>query len=1038
MKAAFTPGSTFAGYRVESLVGRGGMGVVYRAIDLSLERPVALKLIAPELAEDESFRARFLREPRLAASLDHPNVIPIYEAGEHDGQLYLAMRFVEGDDLRSVLDREGKLSPERILHILAQVAGALDAAHRRALVHRDMKPANVLLDVGDHAYLTDFGITKQLGGDSTDTGRLVGTLDYLAPEQIRGEPVDARTDSYALACVLYECLAGKPPFRRATEAETMWAHMQDEPAALRRHARLDPVLHKALAKDREDRYGSCGELIDAAAAALGLQTPAAARRPLVPERLHRRAPVILAGGLLVLAAAVGLALVAMTGGGDGDPELLGNGVAAIDPTDGDIDSFTESRTPPGNVAVGEGAVWVLNNEQRTFSRIDPETQEVSQTFDTPGVPSELAAGEGALWIGIAGGGDFSNATVSVSRVDPDSGRVTRTVRLRGDEGVYPVAGAPRIAVGAGAVWAANPDGSVARIDAETGRIVATIDTDASAWTIAAGAEGVWFLSDEPTNAVARIDPRRNRVTQRIPVGANNLAGVAVGAGSVWAAANDEGVVWRINPQRPPILRTIDVGKGVSFVAFGEGAVWTGNYVDGAVSRIDPGTNTVSSKTSIGTPQALAAGAGAAWVSVAGGTTEGALTAAGCGEVASGGATPDVLIASDLPLKGPGSGDPRAQEGAIRSALEQRGFRAGDYTVGYQSCDPSTLQSGSFEFRKCAANGSAFARAEQLVAVIGPYSSYCGAVQIPIVNRAAGGPLAMISPIATHPGLTRGGRLGEPGAGGEPGVYFPTGVRNFARVTPREDLQGVGQAMLAEELGLRRVFVLHQQGEIGTEIAYTDPFSRAARRLGIGVAGSAAFNPEAKSYDALARRVARSGAQGVFMGGYAGAEVGARLVKALRASLGQNAVIMTVDPLGPVPALLKLAGPAAHGLYISSLDVPPSARKGSPAGRSFARAYGTFDEPVPGVLTAAQATDVVLDAIARSDGTRASVLRELRTVVVKDGVLGDFRLDRHGDITPAQIAIFRVSGSAPPDARVFDWFRGSVVDRVMTVPKSLSG
>ena len=689
--------------------------------------------------------------------------------------------------------------------------------------------------------------------------------------------------------------------------------------------------------------------------------------------------------------------------------------------------------------MGEGAVWALNNEERTVSRIDPETKEVSETFDTPGVPSELAAGEGALWIGIAGGGDVSNATVSLSRLDPDSGRVTRTVRLRGDEGVYPVAGAPRIAVGAGAVWAANPDGSVSRIDPESGRLVATIEAGSGAWTIAAGREGVWFLGSEGDypDAVTRIDPRTNRVVETIPIAASGLLGVAVGAGSVWAAAGNEGLLWRIEPGTK-LTRSIDVGKGASLVAFGEGAAWTGNYVDGAVSRIDPGTNTVSSKTSIGTPQALAAGAGGAWVSVAGGTTEGALTAAGCGEVASGGGTPDVLIASDLPLQGPGSGDPRAQEGAIRVALERRGFRAGDYTVGYQSCDPSTPQSGSFEFRKCAANASAFARAEQVLAVIGPYSSYCGSVQIPILNRAPGGPLAMVSPIATHPGHTRGGRLGEPGVGGEPGVYYPTGVRNYARVVPREDLQGVAQAMLAEELGLRRVFLLHQRGEIGTRIVYTDPFSRAAGRLGVGVAGSAAFDPEAKSYDALARRVARSGAQGVFVAGFAGAEVGARLVKALRASLGQSAVIMTVDPLGPVPELLKLAGPAAHGLYMSFLDVPPSAREGSPAGRSFASDYGTLDDPVPGVLTAAQATDVVLDAIARSDGTRASVLRELRTVQVEDGVLGDFRLDRHGDITPAQIAIFRVSGSAPPDARVFEWVRGSVVDRVMTVPKSLSG
>jgi ABC-type branched-subunit amino acid transport system substrate-binding protein/DNA-binding beta-propeller fold protein YncE len=1035
MKATFTPGTSFAGYRVDSLVGRGGMGVVYRATDLSLERPVALKLVAPELAEDKRFRARFLREPRLAASLDHPNVVPIYEAGEHDGQLYLAMRFVEGSDLKSVLEREGRLAPGRTLDVLAQVAGALDAAHRRALVHRDVKPANVLIDRSGHAYLTDFGITKQLGGESTDTGRMVGTLDYLAPEQIRGDPVDARTDVYALGCLLYECLSGAPPFRRATEAETLWAHMQQQPPPIKAHPALDPVLRKALAKDPEHRYTTCTELMDAAAPALGIRPP---RAPLAPAALRHRGRRLLAVGLFLLAAVIALAIVALTGGEDTAAEPLGNGVAAIDPADGDVASFTEARTPPGNVAVGEGAVWVLNNEQRTVSRIDPETKEITRTFETPGVPSELAAGEGALWVGITGGGDFSNATARIARLDPESGRVTRTVRLRGDEGVFPVAGAPRIAVGAGAVWAANPDGSVSRIDPESGQLVATIEARSGAWTIAAGREGVWFLAlDDDPLAVRRIDPRTNRVSETIPIAASDLLGVAVGAGSVWAAAQNEGLLWRIEPGPRPITRSIDVGNGASLVAFGDGAAWTGNYVDGAVSRIDPGTNTVTSRASIGTPQALAAGAGAAWVSVAGGTTEGALAAAGCGEVASGGGKPDVLIASDLPLHGPTSADPRALEGAIRLALERRGFRAGEYTVGYQSCDPSTPQSGSFEFRKCAANASAFARAEQLVAMLGPWSSYCGAVQLPILNRAPGGPLAIVSPIATHPGFTRGGPLAEPGLGDEPGVYYPTGARNFARVIPREDLQGVGQAMLADELGLRRVFVLHQQGEVGTRTDYTNPFSRAARRLGVGIAGSAAFNPEAKSYDALAQRVARSGAQGVFMGGFCCADVTARLVKALRASLGQRAVIMAVEPLGSVPDLLKLAGPAANGVYMSAADVPPAAREASPAGRSFARDYGTLDDPVQGVLTAAQATDVVMDAIARSDGTRASVLEELRTVEVEDGLLGDFRLDR-GDITPAQIAIFRVSDSAPPSARVFEWFRGSVVDRVMIVPGSLSG
>jgi ABC-type branched-subunit amino acid transport system substrate-binding protein len=1032
MKAAISRGMIFAGYRVEELVGRGGMGVVYRATDLSLERPVALKLVAPELAEDERFRERFLREPRLAASLDHPYVIPIYEAGEHAGQLYLAMRFVEGSDLRAILEREQKLSPERTLAVLAQVADALDAAHRRALVHRDVKPGNVLLDEDGHAYLTDFGITKQVGGDSTDTGRVVGTLDYLAPEQIRGDPVDGRADVYALGCLLYECLAGVPPFRRPTEAEILWAHMQEHPAPLRGQPRLDPVLRKALAKDREDRYGSCVELIDAAADALGLaRAPRAARRSIVPPAVRRHGRAILAGGLLLLAATIALAIVALTGGEDGRVGPIGNGVAAIDPADGSVTSFTESETPPGNVAVGEGGVWVLDNEGKTVSRIDPDTKEVTEAFDTPGVPSELAVGEGALWVGIAGGRGGTNATVSVARMDPDDGRVTGTARLRGDGEGYPVAGTPRLAVGAGAVWAVNPDGSVSRIDPKSGRLMATIETKQLAWTIAAGDGGVWFLGFDGPTGVTEIDTRRNRVGRTIPVGASGLMGVAVGGGSVWAAADQEGVVWRIIPEQSPVTRTIDVGRGVTFVTFGEGALWTGNYVDGTVARVDPGTSKVTATASVGAPQALAAGAGSAWVSVAGGTTEGALTTTACGEVASGPGTPDVLIASDFPLQGPTSADARAMEDAIRHVIERRGFKAGDHTVGYQSCDASTPQSGGFEFRKCAANASAYAHAEQLVAVVAPYSSFCGQVQIPITNRAPGGPLAMVSAISTHPGLTRGGPVNEAGGlRGEPAVYYPTGKRSFVRLMAREDLQGVANAMLAKELGLRRVYVLQ---EPEWKVEQTDPFRRTARRLGIQIAGVANFS-DGSDHDRLAERVARSGAQGVFIAGL-GSEGGGRVVMALRDRLGSRIKIMAADPFFPIAEVLAFIGPPAHGLYFSATDVPPRAQP--LAGRRFARDTGTLDAPVFGMLPAGQTTELVLDAIARSDGSRASVLEELRGAKVEDGILGDFRIDRYGDITPARLAIFRITGATPPDAPVFPQYEGAVLDRVIEVPATLA-
>ena len=566
--------------------------------------------------------------------------------------------------------------------------------------------------------------------------------------------------------------------------------MQEEPPSLRDHRGLDPVLRKALAKNQEDRYGSCAELIDAAADALGLaRAPRAARRSIVPPAVRRHGRAILAGGLLLLAATIALAIVALTGGEDGRVGPIGNGVAAIDPADGSVTSFTESEAPPGNVAVGEGGVWVLDNEAKTVSRIDPDTKEVTETFDTPGVPSELAVGEGALWVGIAGGRGGTNATVSVARMDPDDGRVTRTTKLRGDEGVYPVAGTPRLAVGEGAVWAANPDGSVSRIDPKSGRLVATIETKQLAWTIAAGDGGVWFLGLDGPTGVTEIDTRRNRVGRTIPVGASSLMGVAVGGGSVWAAADQEGVVWRIIPERSPVTRTIDVGRGVTFVTFGEGAVWTGNYVDGTVARVDPRTNKVTAKASVGAPQALAAGAGSAWVSVAGETTEGALSKTVCGEVASGAGTPDVLIASDLPLQGPGSSDPRAMEGAIRHVIERRGFRAGDYTVGYQSCDVSTPQTGGFEFRKCAANASAYAHAKQLVAVIGPWSSFCGQVQIPITNRAPGGPLAMVSAVATHTGLTRGGPFNP--AGGSEGRARGLLPDRKAELRPADGASGIG-------------------------------------------------------------------------------------------------------------------------------------------------------------------------------------------------------------------------------------------------------
>ncbi|MFI1968671.1 serine/threonine protein kinase [Streptomyces cinnamoneus] len=269
-------GRRIAGYQVESEIGRGGMAVVYRATDLRLDRTVALKLLAPELARNDTFRQRFAHESRVAAAIDHPHIVPVFEAGEVEGVLYIAMRYVPGQDLRALLDRGGPLELPAACRIAGQVASALDAAHAHDLVHRDVKPGNILVAEGtdsdhpEHVYLTDFGLTKKslsLTG-YTRVGQFVGTLDYVAPEQISGKPVDGRCDVYSLACVVFETLVGHPPFRRDDDMALLWAHQYDPPPKLSDHVPdvvpgVDEVLVKALAKSPDDRYDGCLEFVTA-------------------------------------------------------------------------------------------------------------------------------------------------------------------------------------------------------------------------------------------------------------------------------------------------------------------------------------------------------------------------------------------------------------------------------------------------------------------------------------------------------------------------------------------------------------------------------------------------------------------------------------------------------------------------------------------------------------------------------------------------------------------------------------------------------
>src|SRR6266496_2986302 len=266
MSETLSPGAQVAGYRIAGTLGRGGMGFVYEAEHAVLGRKAALKTLLPDLTDDEEFRKRFIAESQIVAALDHPSVIPIYDAGEADGVVYIAMRYVGGGDLHQLLEA-GPLGPERALMILEQVAGALDAAHSHELVHRDVKPANVLLEAGGRVYLTDFGIAKRTRSQGlTNPGFFVGTLDYAAPEQIRGEAVGAAADIYAFGCLLFECLTGRKPFDRETDVAVMHAHLLDPPPSASElqpelPAELDALFTQALAKEEGARFGSCRELI---------------------------------------------------------------------------------------------------------------------------------------------------------------------------------------------------------------------------------------------------------------------------------------------------------------------------------------------------------------------------------------------------------------------------------------------------------------------------------------------------------------------------------------------------------------------------------------------------------------------------------------------------------------------------------------------------------------------------------------------------------------------------------------------------------
>jgi WD40 repeat protein len=625
-------GSRVAGYRVEEPLGAGGMAVVYRAKDERLGRLVALKVLAPALAADGEFRRRFTAESRAAAAVDHPHIIPVYEAGQDNGALFIAMRLVTGGDLRGQLAQGGPLPPERAAQFLSPVASALDAAHRAGLVHRDVKPANVLVDADpgrpEHVYLSDFGISQGAAssGGRTGTGRYLGTPEYTSPEQVKGDPVDGRADQYALACVAWQLLTGSVPFQRDQGIAVLFAHLH-EPLppldALRPGlpGAAGQVLARAMAKEPGERYASCGEFTDALRDALALpayrpaasvRDPAAAGHPRTevsappahpatvsdwptqdiaapgqrlrpgpgpdgrPARRRRYVMITFAGTFLAAGTAISLLLVAP--GASRPPAGPHGGTSAATPA-ASKKKTTESATSTASGKTAKPAATLANADSRG----------VRSVAFGPG--TTLAAGD---------------ANGRIYLWDTATGKLTGHLTDPGSKGVNTV----RFGPGGTSLAAADGNGSTYVWDIATRKITLTVTdpggrgVSAVAFgpgtTLATGDEnGRTYLWDDATGTltsfmVAPTSP--SRAVSSMAYGTE----VEFGSDRILAAGDGAGVTILLDQARFGKLGVLLPGsvidrpsKGVNAVVFGPGTTLSTGDENGKVYLWDTATETVA-------------------------------------------------------------------------------------------------------------------------------------------------------------------------------------------------------------------------------------------------------------------------------------------------------------------------------------------------------------------------------------------------------------------------------------------------------------
>ncbi|MFL5828781.1 MAG: glutaminyl-peptide cyclotransferase [Solirubrobacteraceae bacterium] len=746
---------------------------------------------------------------------------------------------------------------------------------------------------------------------------------------------------------------------------------------------------------------------------------ARSRRVPRPPPGRRGAVPLLLGGLILAGAAVAAAL-SLGGSTSSAPVLAAvDRVGMIDPRTGEVLASVLVPGAPARLATDGRQLWVGGDKSQTLQRVHPGSPPT--VVAAKGFPSGLAMGAGSLWMVDALRGTLVKANPAYGTIEARKSlpEAAREVAIPDRAAFDPWS----VAAAAGGVWVSDGSSRLYRIAPQSAQVTRAPNLGTPINGLAAAGNALWAISGSAAS-VLRLDPATGRVTARISIVSSPgraspyPIAIAAGAGFVWVLNANSGTVTKIDPSLPGIATTIQIGidRGPLRLAAGAGAAWVASG-DGTLSRIDASSNAPTNFPIAHGLTDVAVADGRVWVTAGPGpgpetgvgapvsgsdvTSVRPLPASSCAPVLSAaGQRPRYLIASELPLQGADSALPLQMTDAIRFVLRRDHFRAGRFTLGYQACDDSLISPrGPPNEVRCAANARAFADDASVIAVIGPFYSNCAASEIPIANRANHGPLAMIAPAATAAGLTH---AGQGAAHGEPDRYYPTGRRNFARVIPPDNVQGAADALLARTLGADRVFVLDDGTLYGRGVAAS--FHSAATRLGLRVVGASHWRYPSRSYRSLVGNVQRSGATGVFLGGYL--EDGNALLKALRATLHSRVRVLAPDGF-TARDVGAVAGSSAEGMTISIPGAPIAALPAT--GRKFLSEFGVslIGPAQTDTVYAAQATQVMLEAIARSDGTRASVTHELLTAKVSDGIVGNFAITPSGDTTADAITIYQI-------------------------------